>query len=205
LDVFFYRLFEELLSRPGYRFHSDMHAAKMIADLIKSFQNFRTSTLEFFPNDSIQVSKEYCKVLQEGILAAHYPTFDDYFIGMDAVLISPASTFIMNHQPVLYQFWLDIGSLGWSERPNQPLTHTYVLHRNWELGKHWTEKDEIDYMRAQLEKLCKGLINRCKKQIFVSYCEIDDSGRENKSPLVKALIVFYKIRFYLAHKQDMLK
>ena len=132
------------------------------------------------------MSKEYCKILKDGILSAHYPMFEDDLIEMNAVLISPASTFLINHQPVLYQFWLDIGSFGWSERPYQPLTHTYVLHRNWEMDKVWTEKDEVDNMRVQLKKICNRLINRCKRQIFVSFCEIDNSGRENKSPLLKA-------------------
>ena len=186
LDMYIYRLFGDLLSHPGYKFHTDLHAAKMTADLIKSYQNFRISTLEFFSNDPTQMSKEYCKILKDGILSAYYPMFEDDLIEMNAVLISPASTFLINHQPVLYQFWLDIGSFGWSERPYQPLTHTYVLHRNWEMGRVWTEKDEVENMRVQLDKICKGLINRCKKQIFVSFCEIDNSGRENKSPLLKA-------------------
>jgi hypothetical protein len=188
LDISLIRIFEEILSFPGFKFHSNFHAAEITSNLIKSYQNFRSATWEFFSHDQIQLSKEYCKIIKEGILAAYYPTylFSEDNQSMNAVIISPAFNFIIHHKPVDYQFWLDIGSLGWSERPYQPLTHTYVLHRNWETGRLWTNKDEVENMKIQLEKTCKGLINRCKKKIYLSFCDIDNTGRENKSPLLKA-------------------
>ena len=35
----------------------------------------------------------------------------------------------MMNRPVTVQFWLDVGSSGWYERLDQPLTHPQVLSR----------------------------------------------------------------------------
>ena len=60
------------------------------------------------------------------------------------MLIAPAYTFLMNNQPVSYQFWLDIGSRGWFERLYQPLTHPYVLSKQWTPGDKWTDEREFE-------------------------------------------------------------
>ena len=50
----------------------------------------------------------------------------------------------MSNRPVEVQFWLDVGSRGWSERLYQPLTHPYVLSRGWQPGRPWTDADEFE-------------------------------------------------------------
>ncbi len=54
-------------------------------------------------------------------------------------MLAPAYTFLMSNRPVDYQFWLDVGSRGWFERLYQPLTHPYVLSREWPAGQSWTD------------------------------------------------------------------
>ncbi len=41
-----------------------------------------------------------------------------------------------------FQFWLDIGSRGWYERIRQPLTHPFVLSRQWNENQPWTDEAE---------------------------------------------------------------
>ena len=53
------------------------------------------------------------------------------------LLIAPAYTFLLNNRAVDYQFWLNIGSEGWSRRLYQPLTHPYVLSRGWLPGARY--------------------------------------------------------------------
>ena len=80
-------------------------------------------------------------MVQDGVIAAQYllPWQEQ---SLDAVFIAPAYTFLMANRPVDYQFWLDIGSMGWWERLYQPLTHPVVLNRHWPEGRQWTDADE---------------------------------------------------------------
>ena len=63
----------------------------------------------------------------------------------------------MRNQSVAFQFWLDIGSLGWWERLYQPLTNPYVFRKNWVRGAIWTEQEE--YKKVLEEKYGKININ----------------------------------------------
>ena len=76
------------------------------------------------------LGKEYIQMLQDGVIAASY--LEGWRSqNKEAVLVAPAYTFLMMNRPVTAQFWLDAGSSGWSQRLAQPLTHPYVLTREW--------------------------------------------------------------------------
>ena len=187
LDYFVSRLFGELLSQPGFRFHTDFLAAEITANLIDSIRNFRFSAADALFLENIPLAKEYCQMLTEGVLAAQYPRSWQKKANEEAVLITPAFTFLISNQPVQYQIWLDVGNPGWSDRPLQPLTHSYVLHRDWSIGRPWTDQDEDEMMRLQLSRLCMGLLRRCRDKVFISICEIGETGKEERGALLRAL------------------
>ena len=103
----------------------------------------------------------------------------------DSVLIAPAYTFLMNNEPVAYQFWLDIGSRGWFERLYQPLTHPYVLSRQWTPGEKWTDEREFEVRREALYRLLIGLIRRCRKGVYLGLSELGENGYENQGELLQ--------------------
>ena len=105
----------------------------------------------------------------------------------EAVLITPATTFLMSNRPVDYQFWLDAGSSGWWERIAQPLTHPYVLSATWESGRPWTDEDEVAAQRDRLYRLVLGLTRRCRQQILIVNAEIGEQGYEQRGQLLVAL------------------
>ncbi|HEX2620428.1 MAG TPA: hypothetical protein VHL11_09780, partial [Phototrophicaceae bacterium] len=105
----------------------------------------------------------------------------------NAVLIAPAYTFLMRNAPVDYQFWLNIGGQGWSERLYQPLTHPYVLTREWLPGRKWTDFDEVETGTAALDRLVSGLIHRCRKRIYLGYSELGEQGYEQRGGLLDAV------------------
>src|SRR5690606_9607974 len=105
----------------------------------------------------------------------------------DSVLIAPAYTFLMNNQPVDYQFWLNIGSAGWGQRLNQPLTHAYILSRQWEMGQQWTDINEEEANRETLQNLLLGLIRRCRKRIYLGYSEFGEYGFAERGPLLQTV------------------
>jgi hypothetical protein len=179
-------LFGEVLSQPGYNFHTDFSAAEITANLIESVQKFRSVAYSIPGSSSKTLSIEYVQLLQDGVIAAQYlrswEAHDD-----NMVLLAPAYTFLMLNQAVDYQFWLDIGSGGWSERLFQPLTQPYVLTRNWDPEKVWTDLDEIENAMFATSHLFSGLLRRCRKGIFLGLSDLSEQGYEQRGPVLNAL------------------
>lgn len=197
LDIFFSRLFGELLSQPEFAFHSSFTAGSftagtICANLIESAQKFRRAVEERVPvtageePEDVPLGKEYLRMIQDGVLAAQY--VQSWHIPPDdAVLIAPAYTFLLANQPVDHQFWLDVGSTTWSERLYQPLTHPYVLSRAWNRDRMWTDADEVEYSHEALYRLVLGLVRRCRERIHLGLCELGESGYESKGMLLRAI------------------
>jgi len=186
LDHFFSRIFGEVLSQPGYGFHSDYDAGEVTANLIESVRKFRWAVGESLAAEGIPLGSMYLRMVQDGVIAAQY-IFNWQTQPEEAVFLAPAYTFLMRNRPVDYQFWLDIGSRGWYERIRQPLTHPYVLSRHWDLHRPWTDADEYDASRAALYRLVLGLIRRCRTGIYLGLSELGEQGYEHKGLLLKAI------------------
>ena len=199
LDHFLARLFGELLSQPGYGFHGNFSAGEVTANVIESARKFRQvmaraqgsgdrrqETGDRRQTALPNLGQEYVQLVHEGVVAAQYvrswrrqPT--------DAVLLAPAYTFLMSNQPVEHQFWLDVGSSGWWERLNQPLTQPYVLSRTWEAGAQWTDLDEYAARQEALHALAIGLVRRCRTQIHLGLSELGEQGVEQRGPLLRGI------------------
>jgi len=190
LDYFLSRLFGEVLSQPGFGFHTDLNAGQTAANLIESAGKFRRAVEEAAGSGDMAASptlgREYCEMVRDGVIAAQYV---ENWQGPadDAVFIAPAYTFLMNNRPVGYQFWLDIGSNAWFERLYQPLTHPYVLSQRWREGRLWTAAEEFETNRETLYRLILGLLRRCTRQVHLTLCELNEGGTEQRGMLLKAI------------------
>jgi hypothetical protein len=186
LDHFLSRLFGEVLSQPEFGFHDSLDQGEVTANLIESIQKFRWAVGETFQNHDFSLGQEYLHMVQDGVIAAQYvkrwTSPPD-----DAVFMAPAYTFLMNNRPVDVQFWLDVGSQSWYERIFQPLTHPYVLSRNWERGDSWTDTDEWQVTQSRLQHLVGGLLSRCRRQIFLGVTQLNEQGYEQKGKLLQAV------------------
>ena len=186
LDHFLGRLFGEILSQPGFGFHTDHDRGEITANLIESVQKFRWSVGETLSSAEVPLGKEYLLMVQDGVIAAQYikrwgaPP-------QDAVFMAPAYTFLMNNRPAKYQFWLNAGSRGWYDRIYQPLTHPYILSRNWEFGQVWTDADETAVSLGRLQSLVSGLLRRCGKKVYIAISTLNEQGYEQKGLLLQAI------------------
>jgi len=186
LDFFLSRLFGEVLSQSGFRFHADLSRANIVSTLIESVQKFRWVVGQHNTLGYDDFGKEYLQMVQDGVIAAQYlHTWEER--SPDAVFIAPAHTFLISNQPVDMQFWLDIGSPSWYQRLHQPLTHPYVLSRNWEIGKVWDTEEELAAAHETLRRLTIGLLNRCRKKVFIGMSALDVRGFENRGLLIRIL------------------
>lgn len=185
-DHFLSRLFGELLSQPGFGFHTSYDAGQVAANLIESVQKFRWVAGPVLEEQHVPLGQEYLLMVQAGVIAAQYLGGWRLEVG-DAVLLAPAYTFLMANRPVQVQFWLDVGSRAWMERLYQPLTHPYVLSRAWQPGRLWTDADEIGAGQAALLRLVTGLLRRCKNFLYLGLTDLNEQGYEQRGPLLQAL------------------
>ena len=198
LDHFFSRLFGEVLSQPGFGFHGQQEAGEIVANLIDSARAFRQVAAQVplrtdGQNEPIyptvdQLNRAYLETIEQGIAAAQYiRSWDVEPDDTPAVLITPATTFLMSNRPVEYQFWLDAGSSGWWERIAQPLTHPYILAADWQPGRPWTDEDEVAAQHDRLYRLVLGLTRRCRKHIYIANAEFGEQGYEQRGQLLAVL------------------
>ncbi len=194
LDHFLSCLFGEILSQAGFGFHHDYDAGRVAFNLIESVQKFRwvaggeeTRFLSLrLQKNLVSLGKEYLEMVQDGVIAAQY-IHNWHLQPEDAVLLTPAYTFLMSNRPVDVQFWLDAGSRGWWERLYQPLTQPYVLSRRWPRGDVWTDSDEHEARQETLHRVIQGLLRRCRSQVYLGLSELGEHGREQKGPLLRAI------------------
>ncbi len=194
LDHFFSLIFGEVLSQRGFGFYRDFEIADTAWNLIESARNFRRAVATIVTRP---IGQEYVEMVQSGVIANQYVREwkrPDH----DSVLIAPAYTFLMNNQAVSYQFWIDIGSRGWSERLYQPLTHPYVLSKQWTPGDKWTDEREFEIRREALYQLLVGLTRRCRKGVYLGMSELGENGYENQGELLQ---VFNRMLRRLAAEQ----
>jgi len=208
LDHFLSRLFSEILSQPGFGFHISGHslanpleAGRVTSDLIESARKFRealeqvpgnnwrteeTPSPEEDTSEGSTIDARFVPMLERGLVAATY--VQSWRLAEEnAVLIAPAYTYLMTNRAVDYQFWLDAGSNGWWERIYQPLTHPYVLRREWEPGRPWTDEDEFRIRQESLYRLVVGLVRRCRRGIYLGASELGEQGYEQRGPLIQAV------------------
>lgn len=184
IDIFFSKLFGEILSQPKFGFHRQYDAANTTANLIGSAREFRQTVAKIEPE--LAHAPEYVRMVDSGVIANLY-VHDAQADKQDAVLIAPAYTFLTYNQHVDYQVWLNIGSSGWGQRLYQPLTHPFVMSRQWPEGVVWTDADEVKANQETLSRLVMGLIRRCRKGIYLGYSELGEQGVEQRGPLLLAV------------------
>ena len=184
LDLFFSSLFGEVLSQPGFGLHARLSAGATVANLVDSARAFRQLLEDIDP--AAPVASDYLRMVQDGLLANQY--LRDWELDRrEGVLLAPAHTFLMGNRPVDYQFWLNVGSSGWGRRVYQPLTHPWVLSRNWQRGRVWLDADEEAAGSEALANVVLGLLRRCRQRIYLGISEFGERGLEERGPLLLAL------------------
>jgi hypothetical protein len=184
LDHFLRKLFGEVLSQPDFGFHKNLDAVRVAASLIESVRKFRQSLEGLAEIEARPLGSEYIAMLQDGVIAAQY--MQPYENNPDAVLVAPATTFILMNHPVTVQFWLDAGASGWSERLSQPLTQPHVLSRHWQPGRIWGDADEVSAESEALARLVSGLLRRCRAKIYLGLPDLGETGFEQRGALLRA-------------------
>lgn len=190
LDVFLSRLFGEVLSQPGFGYHNLLESGTKTANLIDSYKKFRLAIGPQSDLSQQDFGRQVVEAVQSGIIAAQYLPDPESLAGQ--VLIAPVMTFLMQNRRVAYQFWLNIGSPGWYERLEQPLTHPYVLSRNWQPGERWTTDDELALSQQNLARIISGLVRRCQTAVYLGVSDFNEAGVEERGLLLTRTQSLYR-------------
>ncbi|MCC7208858.1 MAG: hypothetical protein IT323_16230 [Anaerolineae bacterium] len=186
LDHFWRRLFGEVLAQPGFGFHENLEAGRVVAQLIESAQRFRAALYPGLDQDWLAAGREYVALTHQRLLPALFAqNWDDELTG--AVFLAPTSTFLLRNRFVDYQFWLDAGGGMWAQRLEQPLTHPYVLRRDYPPDRVWTDEMEADAERMALYRVVIGLLRRCRKKLALGIADLGESGFEQRGMLLHVL------------------
>jgi len=186
LDHFLRLLFDEKLAHKGYGLHNDLEAGRVAAQLIDSVQRFRQTIYADYTGDWSALGREYLQLASQRLLPSlHVQSWQDE--EADAILLMPASTFLLRNRAVDYQFWLDIGSSGWFARLEQPLTHPYVLRREYPPDRVWTDDDEAEAEEVALYRVVINLVRRCRKRVHIGIAELGESGFEQEGKLLRVM------------------
>jgi hypothetical protein len=188
LDSFLARLFEQVLSQPGYGFRERFDAIRVAHQVVDAARRLRwalepadRANREDAPR--VDVGREFVHTIDLGVLGGLY--VPAWRVPQDAVLISPVLSFLLRNTPVRHQFWLDVGSQDWWERLYQPLTHPYVLGHRWQPGRAWQDEDEGAVRASAMRRQTLGLLRRTTEQVHLAISEYSESGAEQQGPLLK--------------------
>lgn len=184
LDHFFARLYSEILALPGYRFNAALDAANTAAALVRSAREHRRLSEEL--GEDMDAGFYVQRVL-DGVIGEQALSRPDNPADAAGVQVAPAYTFLMGNRAVTHQFWLDIGSSGWSERLHQPLGQPYVLNRNWEEGRRWTAEHDALANADFAYRLVAGLLRRCTGRLWLTHVDYNEQGFTQQGALLLAL------------------
>jgi hypothetical protein len=213
LDLFWQQLFTDVLSQPGFGLSADLDGATVCDRLVRSARDFRTvfeqarltpqsvptvevAVLGLSPQPrrsaSLDVGQAYADMLTQGLLAAQFVPAPSPPAPLpegegSRVLLAPIYAYLTGDHRSRVQFWLDITSNGWHERIYQPLTHPYVLSRQWRRGQQWTDENELYANRDMLVRLTGGLAFRCDEKIVLASSQLNVAGSEESGVLARAV------------------
>ncbi|MDA0337143.1 MAG: hypothetical protein O2782_18430, partial [bacterium] len=188
LDMFFRRLFGEVLSHPCL----DPGSGATFARLIASASWFRRSVPGLggaSPASGLAAAEGYAEMVEEGIVSAAHVTPMAEADVQSVLVVAPVYTYLLEERTARYQFWLDVGSISWWEPPHQPLTNPHVLARNWPRDGRWNDAIDFDTRNRVLARLVRGLCSRASGTVYLCWSETDGSmggAPAGDAPLLRA-------------------
>ncbi len=190
LAVFLSRLFGDILSQPGFALHRNTQGARAYGRLVESALKFGSAVAEAEAHGGSggrSLGADYVSLVLGDIASAEYLS-DAPEPGEDAVVLAPAYAWLTRDLSCEWMFWIDLSSEGWWNRPNQPLTHPYVLSRGWQPGRPWTDADEDAAQRRALAAVLVGLAARCSRGLYLASSQLGAGGEEQSGRLERAIL-----------------
>lgn len=180
IDVFFQRVFGELLSRlPPAR--DDLVVCRQ---LMVSAQKF-LRTAHRFPDLAQQPGPAFIRMLSAGTVAAE--SLLEPETRRTAVLLSTPYAYISGHHQSRVHVWTDCTSSRWFQRDSREVLNPHVLARSWPEGEQWTDQHNLDTSMINGARTVRALLRRCSDRLIAGSANVDSHGYEQDGVLKEML------------------
>lgn len=181
VDLFFQRVFGELLSRlPPAR--DDLVVCRQLMVSARKFLNTagRFSALGANPGEA------FIRMLSAGTVAAESllePTARER-----AVILTTPYAYISGHHRSRAQIWMDCTSRRWCQQDVREIINPHVLKKSWPQGEVWTDSCNEIVSRQNGARVARALMRRCGDMVLAAAANIDSQGFEQDGILLEALV-----------------
>lgn len=180
IDLFFQRVFGELLSRlPPAR--DDLVVCRQ---LIVSAQKF-LSTAQRLPAFEEGYGPAFMRLLAAGTVAAE--SLLEPATREQAVILTTPYAYISGHFRTQVQVWMDCSSRRWFQQDVREIINPHVLKQSWREGEVWTDEMNAALTMHNGARVARALLRRCGDVLVVAAANIDSQGFEQDGPLLEAL------------------
>ena len=178
LDLFFQRVFGELLSRlPPVR--DDLVVCRQ---LMVSAQKF-LGTAQRFGAAEASSGEAFIRLLSAGTVAAESLLEP---AGDEAVILATPYAYLSGHYHSSVQIWIDCTSRRWFQQDAREIVNPHVLKASWQ-NRVWTDEDNEAVSRRNGARVARALLRRCRRHLLVAAANIDSQGFEQDGSLLEAL------------------
>lgn len=180
VDLFFQRVFGELLSRlPPAR--DDLVVCRQ---LIVSAGKF-LGTCRRFSGLGTSSGEAFIRMLSAGTVAAE--SLLEPATREQAVILSTPYAFLSGHHYARVQVWLDCTSRRWFQQDAREIINPHVLKSSWREGELWTDEKNDNLTLSNGARVVRALLRRCGEHLVVAAANIDSQGFEQDGSLLEAL------------------
>jgi hypothetical protein len=179
IDLFFQRVFGELLSRlPPAR--DDLVVCRQLLVSANKFLN--TTGRVDLGSDS---GAAFIRMLSAGTVAAESllePATREH-----AVILATPYAYISGHLRSTVQVWMDCTSRGWFQQDVRELINPHVLNARWPHGEIWTDENNQAVSRKNGARVARALLRRCGGNLLVAAANVDSRGFEQDGEMLDAV------------------
>jgi hypothetical protein len=180
LDLFFQRVFGELLSRlPPAR--DDLVVCRQ---LMVSAQKF-LATARRFPALAEEAGPAFMRLLSAGTVAAE--SLLEPATREQAVVLTTPYAYISGHYRTRVQVWMDCTSRRWFQQDVREIVNPHVLKPGWREDQVWSDEMNEALTRENGARVVRALLRRCGEVLVAAAANIDSQGFEQDGPLLEAL------------------
>jgi hypothetical protein len=133
-------------------------------------------------NTNIASVGQFIKLLRQGTITANPRPFRPLGNKIGAITLATIFQYRSLRSYHRWQFWLDAGSVLWSQGGSSNLFAAPLFLREW-TGKPWCPEDDILIDQERLNRIIWDLLGRTTERIYLCHSDLGVNGNEQLGPL----------------------
>jgi hypothetical protein len=125
---------------------------------------------------------QFIKLLRQGTITANPRPFRPLGNKIGAITLATIFQYRSLRSSHRWQFWLDAGSVLWSQGGASNLFAAPLFLREWE-GKPWCPEDDILMDQERLNRIIWDLLGRTTERVYLCHSDLGVNGNEQLGPL----------------------